>query len=468
MVEIVTMTTWKPNLEKHRGPFYVALADALADDVRTGRVAIGTRLPTHRDLARALGVTVGTVTRGYAEAARRGLLSGEVGRGTFVAARDASRVAGAPRTAPEQAIDLSRNRPNVALGEDLFGRVFDRLRRRGHLEELMQYVPTEGSLRHREAGSVWLERAGIQSKIDEVVVTCGAQHGLLLAFAALARAGETVLAESLTYAGTKAVARFLALKLESVAMDDQGAIPDSFENLCRRLAPKAFYVVPTVQNPTGRCMSPKRREQLVAVARRYKVPLVEDDVYAYFVTDPPKALAAIAPDITFSILGMSKCMAPSLRLGYLRAPSAWTTALISGIASTAHNASPLAAEIASLMLEDGSADMLIERQRKDVAKRHSAARKVLSTYVDPGCRPDAPHLWITLPDPWRATEFVAAAAERGVLVSPAEHFAIGRGDIPHAARISLTAAKDVQEVTRGVEILRGLLESEPSAKPPAV
>ena len=86
---------WSPEIRKRRGPLYVALADALAEDLAAGRIRPGARLPTHRELADRLGVTIGTVTRGYAEAARRGLLSGEVGRGTFV--RGASSVRGAPR-----------------------------------------------------------------------------------------------------------------------------------------------------------------------------------------------------------------------------------------------------------------------------------------------------------------------------------------------------------------------------------
>src|SRR5687768_745949 len=78
------MTIWIPDLSSHRGPRYLAIADALAIDIRSSRLSPGDRLPTHRELAYQLGVTVGTVTRAYGEAERRGLIGGEVGRGTFV------------------------------------------------------------------------------------------------------------------------------------------------------------------------------------------------------------------------------------------------------------------------------------------------------------------------------------------------------------------------------------------------
>src|SRR4051794_9233055 len=107
------MTSWRPALERFPGPRYLAIAEAIAADVREGRLAAGSRLPTHRDLAWDLKVTVGTVTRAYAEAERRGLIAGEIGRGTFV------RPAGAPPgalpirtgTEPPGFVDLNINTP---------------------------------------------------------------------------------------------------------------------------------------------------------------------------------------------------------------------------------------------------------------------------------------------------------------------------------------------------------------------
>jgi DNA-binding transcriptional MocR family regulator len=458
----VLMTIWKPNLEKRRGPKYVALADAIADDVKAGRLTPGTRLPTHRDLAHDLGVTVGTITRAYAEAARRGLLAGEVGRGTFVAdVENASRLLMRPHSPGHGTIDLSRNHPTVHLANSAMTKALDRLRHSEHFEDLLQYSPHSGTERHRDAGVGWLKLLGIPATRDEIVITCGAQHGILLAFSALARSGETVLAEALTYPGVRAVARFLDLKLEPLAMDEEGATPEAFENACRRLAPRAFYVVPTVQNPTGRCMSAERRKVIVQVARRYRVMLIEDDIYATYVDHAPTPLAALAPEMTLAVVGLSKCLAPSLRIGYLRAPSTVHPALVTGVMTTAHNASPLAAELASLALEDGSAEKLIARIRVDTAKRAAIARPKLEKWIAKGCRPASPHLWLDLPEPWRTTEFSAAALARGVAVAPSENFLVGRGTAPHGVRVSLSAPAKPADLERGVEILAQLLREAP-------
>src|SRR5689334_12218580 len=104
----VSMTAWLPDLTQLRGPRYRAIADALAADIATGKLATGSRLPTHRDLAYKLHVTVGTVSRAYAEAERRGLIGGEIGRGTFVRARPDAGPASAP-LASDGEIDFALN-----------------------------------------------------------------------------------------------------------------------------------------------------------------------------------------------------------------------------------------------------------------------------------------------------------------------------------------------------------------------
>src|SRR5205809_5072427 len=103
------MTMWRPDLESRPGPLYLAIVDALAADVSSGTLKPAGRMPTHRDLAESLGVTVGTVSRAYAEAARRGLVTGEVGRGTFVRRRSLPTGATEPR--PSGLLDLSQNHP---------------------------------------------------------------------------------------------------------------------------------------------------------------------------------------------------------------------------------------------------------------------------------------------------------------------------------------------------------------------
>src|ERR1051325_9189615 len=116
------MTMWNPNLESFSGPRYLAIVSAIADAVERGHLKAGDKMPTHRDLADAVGVTTGTITRAYSEAAKRGLLVGETGRGTFVKANifeDAFPSVSSAET--EELIDFSLNLPPLSVG-DLLGK----------------------------------------------------------------------------------------------------------------------------------------------------------------------------------------------------------------------------------------------------------------------------------------------------------------------------------------------------------
>src|SRR3954451_2940291 len=140
------MTTWLPDLSHLRGPRYRAIADALAADIANGRLSSGARLPTHRDLAYRLGVTVGTVSRAYAEAERRGLIGGEVGRGTFVRPDARRRKAQAvidieaPLGVP-QIIDLSVNIPTPMTSDAILAETLTEIVGRAGIARLMDYHP---------------------------------------------------------------------------------------------------------------------------------------------------------------------------------------------------------------------------------------------------------------------------------------------------------------------------------------
>src|SRR5262245_36097025 len=220
------MTRWLPDLSSHEGPRYLAIADALAGEISAGRLGPGARLPTHRVLAEKLGVTVGTVSRAYAEAIRRGLVSGEVGRGSFVR-REASDLAREDQEQGEDAalIDLGLNFPLVGEEERRLAGSLAALSVGRSLAGLLEYKPHGGTLRHRAAGASWLARTGLDAPAEQVLVCGGAQHAMAVIFSALTRPGDTILTERLTYPGMKALAEMLHLKLAGIEMDDEGLLP---------------------------------------------------------------------------------------------------------------------------------------------------------------------------------------------------------------------------------------------------
>lgn len=461
---------WIPDLSERSSPRYVAIAEALAEDIDRGTLDAGTRLPTHRDLARSLGVTVGTVSRAYAEAERRGLVRGEVGRGTYV--QEPSPVSSMPSSVQrfgdplheeEGWIDLG---PSVAASplhdeeERVLREAFISLSESSSLSSLLECQPHAGMGPHREAASAWLREIGLSVPASRILVTSGGQHAMAVAFATLARPGDVVMTEAVTFPGMKGLASLMHLRLQGLEMDSAGILPEAFDRACRKTGSKVLYTIPTQQNPTATVMPESRRLELVEVARRHEVSIVEDDVYGFLPLERPPALATLAPDIVYAVHSVSKITVPGLRVGFLVAPEAMVDRLGAGIWATTWMASPPMAEIVSQWIQDGTIRRFQAWRREEAAVRNEMARRIL-VGRDFVSDPHGFFLWLTMPEPWCANDLVRQAKKRGVLVSTPEVFVAGRGQVPHAVRVSLAAIHDRKRLEEGLGILAELLAEPP-------
>lgn len=456
------MTIWTPELPAAGRGGYAAIADALARDIASGRLPEGSRLPTHRELADRLGVAIGTVTRAYAEVERRGLVRGEVGRGTFVGPSPLRPAAFAPGGQHgSEVVDLSLNFPIPGLAPDLAG-ALRVLAKRPELADLLRYQPHAGAPRHRAAGAAWAARYGVPATPEQILVCAGGQHAMLTLFSALAKPGDRVLTESLTYPGMKALANLLHLTLEGVAMDAGGLMIHALEEALVRTGARFLYCMPTIQNPTGATLSIERRRAIVELARAHDVVIIEDDVHRFLAPDAPPALAALAPERTYHVAGTSKAIAGGLRVAFVTAPRDAVEPIARSIWATTWMAAPITAEIAATWIEDGTADRVAAAQREEAAARQTIASDLLGDFAA-GNDPRSLHLWLELPDPWRGESFARATLQRGVAVAPAEVFAVGRGPVTHAIRLGLGAARDRTELTRALGIVRATLEDTGAA-----
>jgi DNA-binding transcriptional MocR family regulator len=455
------MTIWTPEIDAMDGPRYQAIAQALAADVASGRLAPGARLPTHRNLAYRLGVTVGTVSRAYAEAQRKGLTTGEVGRGTYVQGggdRLARRLDLTIQDTAPELFDFSLNLPARGPAEQALAATLGELTQSGGLSPFLDYQPDTGMRHHRAAGAKWLAEIGIDARPDQVAVTNGAQNGMMMAFSAAARPGDTVLTESVTYPGIKEVAALMNLRLVGVPMDEFGLLPEALEEACAARRPSTLYCIPTLQNPTSRIMPEPRRRDIADIARSHGVTIIEDDVYGLLPKHRPPSLAAIAPDITIYITSISKTIAPGLRVGYVYAQEEMLARIGAAMRGNCRMATPLMAEIVTRWIEEGSARRMNEWQRDEVSQRQAITAQALAG-LDYETDPDSYHLWLSLPEPWRAEEFVTQVRARKVVVMPAEAFAVGRGQPPHAVRVCLGQAQSHEHLRTGLSIIAETLEN---------
>ncbi len=455
---------WNPDLNAFQGPRYLAIVSAIAEDIERGNLKAGDQMPTHRDLAGLLGVTTGTITRAYTEAAKRGLLVGETGRGTFVRPSLLDHSFTGPLSNDEdELIDLSFNIPPLSVGDPLgqaLTNTLTSLATRPGLSAMMTYQPAIGLERHREAGAAWAARSGLRVGAEQVIICSGALHGMMVVFSTLTKPGDSVFTESLTYPGMKNLAHLLHLRLKGLPTDDEGIIPEAFDEACRHDSARILYTIPTIQNPLGTVMPQARRREIADIAVTHNVAIVEDDVHSFMLSNPPPPLSSFAAENSYYILSLSKSVAPGMRIAYLVTPERMVEPLTTSLRATVWMAAPLMAEIAAEWIRDGTADRLMDQKCAEATARQLMAKEILAGF-EFDAHPFSFHLWLHLPEPWRSNEFAAQLRRRGVLVTPAEAFVPGREEPPHAVRVCIGAPRSRAQLEKGLRIISDVLQETP-------
>lgn len=458
------MTIWTPDISNSAGPKYLAIANAIAGAISDGDLLPGEKLPPQRNLAYDLGVTLGTITRAYQEATRRGYVDGEVGRGTYVLdPLHATTAAGTFMTGgslSDNDLDFSLATPAIGKAAEYLSKTLGELSKAGNLEVLTDYQRNTGHPDHLIAGANWVSSFGLNAPVDQIAITNGAQQGIFLSLMTVARPGELILTEALTYPGVIHLANQLGYQLEGVAMDEQGLCPIALEEICRRSSPKALYTMPTLHNPTTITMPAERRQEIAAIARKYDLFIIEDDIWGSLPESPPLPLSTYAPELSFYVCGLSKCMAGGLRVGYVLAPQSRAQAVRGMVRLNNWMTAPLMAEIARRWISDGTGTELIKWQRQQARKRTQLAVDALNEF-DIRYDPAGFHVWLELPHPWRGDGFRSEAERLGVRLASGEAFVVGRDAAPHALRICLGGAKSATDVTRGLEIITNILNARP-------
>jgi DNA-binding transcriptional MocR family regulator len=456
------MTNWTPNTDDLEGPVYLAIAEQIAQAIRRGELGAGVRLPTQRELALRLGLSTQTVSQAYAEAERRGLVIGQIGRGTFVRfGQDEPEASFIMDRRSERVVDLSINRPIYdQIHSDRVRSTLVDLGDRGDMSSMLVCRPIAGLDHHRQAGALWLRRRGVEAPAEQIVICNGAAHALAVALATMVRPGQTVATEAIVDHGIIGLAGVLHFRLHGLPIDEEGIMPEALDTACSAGDIQVLCVTPCLSNPTVSLMGDERRRQIAAIARRRGIQIVENDVYGYLVADAPPPLWHYLPEQTHYVTSFTKITVSGLRVGYLASPARTIPRLRRSLRATSWMATPLLAEIATRWILDGTAEELLLWQRRQLAIRHEILGEVLGDHAYTS-HPNALHAWLPLPPAWRGEAFVSEARLKNVAVTPAEPFLVDRDAVPNAIRISLGATRTTDELREGLTILADLLGQEP-------
>jgi DNA-binding transcriptional MocR family regulator len=409
------MTDWVPSLASIEGPRYLAFVHALEADIATGRVKPGMRLLPQRDMAQRLDLSVGTISKAYAEAEQRGLISGEVGRGTFVQRR---RPEARGHGSPETTINLALNVPPYTGEDEVIASTLAEIVADGEISNLLGYLPHQGLRRHREAMSNWLASLGIAADADQLFITHGGQHALSIALGMVSQPGDTVLTESYTYSGMMALSAQNGHPLHGVATDASGLVPENLDRAFTETGARVLYCMPTLQTPMGSVMPPERRQAIAGIVRKHDAYLLEDDAYGYLLTAPLPPVSRLIPERSFYIVSFAKCLAPGLRIAAMIAPEAFRDRSINALRATGWMAAPVMAEVVARLIHNGGLARQARLKRDKAALRDAIVRRVLKPWLPATTAVPGFHTWLPLPAGRTLAALIAQAAQAGITLAP--------------------------------------------------
>ena len=477
-------------------PLYLRIRDDLKRQITSGALAPGTKLPSTRQLAADLRVSRITATNAYAELEAEGLIEPRTGSGTYVAAcwpaqaqredaprrepprwqgvldagvhpiRDAVLSEAARPVGAEDVISFARARGDARLFPV-------RLLRRMTADALssdwpgaLEYESSRGYGPLREVLSRYLRQQGIAATADDVLITSGAQQAIDLIARALIRPGDRVVVEAPAYPGALEAFEARGAELIGVPLDGDGMSAAGLERALGRRQPRLIYAVPTFHNPTGQVMSAARRREVVALAERFCVPVLEDEYLreVRFGSPVPPPLAAFDQHGNVIHVGsFSKSLAPSLRLGYVVAGQTPLRDTLDTLKRAADVCtSPLLQRVVCRLLESGVVYSHWKRVSRIYRRRQAAMAAALQRYFPAGTTWTSAAgglvMWVGVPAAVSVTRLFEEARSQGV------SFAAGAAFFPEPAdqpfmRLNF-AALDEAQIERGIAILGRLAAAQ--------
>ncbi|WP_028225475.1 aminotransferase-like domain-containing protein [Paraburkholderia ferrariae] len=441
------------------GAAYIRIVKALASGIESGELRTGLPMPSQRELARHLGLHFTTVTRAWTEARKRGLISTQPGLGTVIAA---SGLRPDPRRdSPDEGsgvIDLSSVwSPVLKIPFDLSSALVAL----GGDQGIALFSARTGRKNNRVplAAIEWLQPRFSKAIEARVVASAGARAALIAMMRLVVGNGGTLLTESMTWPTIRSMAGMLNIRLSGVTMDNEGLVPAALEQAARETGARALYCVPTSQNPTNAVMSIGRRKALAEVAIRLGLTLFEDDAYGQLVEHPLPPLAEFAPASTYYIAGLTKCLSPSMRVAYVVAPSVRAASQLDDLLRTTMLCpAPIEEALVNQTMADHSALRHITKVRAEARLRMSISESAFAEFRDLA-HVGPLFIWLKLPAYWHRAQFVEAARTRGVIVSPADIFAVDGERSENAIRIATGSAPNQSRLFDALQIIADIVSA---------
>lgn len=447
--------SWKPNLSGAAGPKYLALVRLLEEDVKNGVLKAGTKLPPQRELADFLNINLSTVSRAFKLCEQKGLLSASVGCGTFISSGATTEPVLLCGSENAQIIEMGAIVPSIECNDRVMQHM-EALTRHPDALHLFSYGTPEGTLRHREAGALWMRKSGLCTDSRHIVLAAGGQNALTAALGALFERGDKIGVDPLTYPGVKTSAKLLGMHLIPVQERNNEMTEEGIRYAIQNENIKGIYVIPDFHNPTTHIMSLETRKMIAKIAQEDNLLVIEDGINHFLTEDPLPPIASFAPDHIVYLSSLSKCVSAGLRTAFIHVPDRYRQELVTALYSMNISVSPLLATVASGLIEEGIAEEIISERKRRIATRNLIVNEALRGYPIAG-ETTCPLRYIHLPEHFTGKSFEICARQAGVQVYGAERFAIGNRPAPRTIRISVTTPARLEDLSEGMRRIKKLL-----------
>jgi GntR family transcriptional regulator/MocR family aminotransferase len=477
-------------LDRHsERPIYQQIGAYLRQAILSGSLSADTRLPACRQLAHDLGVNRSTVENAYSALEAEGLVFSRMGSGTYVLQQDIIPPVSKHNTnthlplwqqsfRTQNSISTSDRvdemlqaaghpRPiNFASGisdargfpAEEFRKTLQSVMRRDQIAAL-EYGEPNGYTPLREGITHILASQGLQTRPESVLITAGSQQAIFLASQVLLKPNDTILVENPTYPVAIDLFRTLGYQIVGIPMDNQGMQVEKLEKLLQQYHPKLIYTIPNFHNPTGTCLSSARRRQLIVLAERYNIPILEDD----FVGDlryeghTQPSLKALDPGgQVIYVSTFSKMLVPGLRVGFIVADGPVYESLLNYKRLSDLATSTLIQRVLDAFVTVGRYQTYLHRSGQTFRKRRDAMVKAIDCYLPARVSFDVPSgglfIWLRLPDSMSADELLPLACKEGVAYVPGKFFFTEDADGSEWMRLNF-ASQPVEDIDEGMRRL---------------
>lgn len=450
------LLTWKPKKERLIRPVYQSLARALEEDIASGHLPAGTKLPPQRELANFLDIHFTTVTRAYKICELKGLIYAVTGSGTFVSASEAKEVTLAANLGSAPLIDLGFVSSFENCNE-LLTTTIKKVLAQQNFPSLATYDFPTGLPRHKEIGLRWLSALGVPTDGNHMAIVSGTQNGLALALFSLFAPGDRIAVDTYAYANFIELAKMYHLRLIPISGDQEGMSPEALAMQCRQSPIRGLFLVPSGNNPTTVIMSETRKKALARIIRDQALIVIEDDIMAFLtaglVPDYEGPLCRLVPDQTVYLCGTSKSICSGLRVAYMVFGEPFRENLLKALYTINVKTSSVDAEIVSAVIASGKAREIVEKKRILAQKRQALFDHYFPNSDYCG-HPYSFFRWLPISDKRSGTEIEQELLTHGIRVYHSDRFLSGHREDSRYLRIALSTADTEEKLSRGLEILR--------------